>query len=98
MEMEKEFGVIQGGLSPEEAEQRRSIFDEFKTSFRSTLEERGILHDFSLGKVFEEAVNGVTEFQDHEKEVYEKIKDLLEFPPAANDNRMPLPEDIKRAA
>lgn len=94
--------IISGGLSAEEVDERKKIFDNFVRDFRSTLKDRGVLADFSLRKIVEEAKNGQIDFAGHEKDVYDQIKDLLDNPepsPIANVDALPRPtKGIKRVA
>ena len=98
----KKLEVIVGGLSPEAADDREIIFKNFTRDFKSALNARGVLEDFSLRRVVEEAQAGQTDFEGHESEVYEKIKDLLEnpepSPEAAEAIRPRSDEEINRAA
>ena len=98
----RKLEVIPGGLSIAEADEREEIFKGFIRDFKSALKARGVLDDFSLRKVVEEAKAGQTDFEDHEREVYEKIKDLLTNPepsPLADEMAMPIPDKkINRAA
>ena len=98
----RKLEVIPGGLSTEDADEREKIFKGFIRDFKSTLKTRGVLDDFSLRKVVEEVKAGRPDFEGHEREVYEKIKDFLTNPepsPLATEMARPIPDEkINRAA
>ncbi len=98
----KGLETIPSGLSLEEADERKKTFDNFVRDFKSTLRDRGVLHDFSLRKVVEEAKDGQVDFENHEQDVYNQIKDLLDnyqpFP-TSNIDALPRPsKGIKKVA
>jgi hypothetical protein len=93
---------IDGGLSSEVADKNKKIVEQFKTNFKAALTQRGVLNDFSLASVVQKAMSGMKDFKDQEKDVYEKIKDLLETPepsPIPSEAAMSVPKDsIEKAA
>lgn len=91
----EEFKIIQGGRSEEEAVRYEGIVKNFKNKFESTLKMRGVFDDFSLIKIIEEVSDGKTTFDGHEKEVFDKIKDLFEIQPPANESVLPTPSDTE---
>lgn len=94
--------LINGGLSSEDKDEHERMFENFRRDFKSTLRARGVLNDFSLRKVVEEAKNGQVDFEDHEQDVYDQIKDLLnnhQPSPIPNADALPRPsKGIKKVA
>jgi len=96
-----EFEIIKGGRRDDEADKYNAIVKDFTNRFKTILTTRGVLSDFSLARVVEEVSDGVTDFVGHEKEVFDKIKDLFEHIPPANESSLPIPpeeSDIEMAA